>query len=195
MAHISGLVVTGEASSPFEYCDVVTTTTHKSLRGPRSGMIFFKKDERKFDAKINFAVFPMLQVGGGDFCDKAAAPRGFLRQAAAPLGFPLCPSSPSSLSLSLSLSHPSFHPPSQGGPHEHQIAAVATQLKEAMTPEFKQYIQQVKKNAQSLAKALMDKGHVLATGGTENHLILWDLRPHGVTGSKMEKMCDLRTDN
>lgn len=62
MAHISGLVVTGEANSPFEYCDIVTTTTHKSLRGPRSGIIFFKKDERKFDDKINFAVFPMLQV-------------------------------------------------------------------------------------------------------------------------------------
>jgi glycine hydroxymethyltransferase len=62
MAHISGLVVTGEANSPFEYCDIVTTTTHKSLRGPRSGIIFFKKDERKFDEKINFAVFPMLQV-------------------------------------------------------------------------------------------------------------------------------------
>lgn len=78
----------------------------------------------------------------------------------------------------------------QGGPHEHQIAAVATQLKEAMTPEFKTYIQQVKKNAQALAAALMARGHVLATGGTENHLLLWDLRPHGVTGSKMEKLCD-----
>lgn len=59
-----------------------------------------------------------------------------------------------------------------------------------MTPEFKQYIQQVKKNAQALAKALVAKGHVLATNGTENHLILWDLRPHDITGSKMEKICD-----
>merc|ERR1712157_399181 len=77
MAHISGLVATGEAASPFEYCDVVTTTTHKSLRGPRSGMIFFRKDERGFEPRINQAVFPALQ----------------------------------------------------GGPHEHQIAGVATQLK------------------------------------------------------------------
>jgi glycine hydroxymethyltransferase len=74
MAHISGLVATGEAANPFEYCDVVTTTTHKSLRGPRSGMIFYRKDERGFEDKINNAVFPALQ----------------------------------------------------GGPHEHQIAAVAT---------------------------------------------------------------------
>eukprot|EP00051_Salpingoeca_urceolata_P031742 m.12790 g.12790 ORF g.12790 m.12790 type:complete len:457 (-) comp4358_c0_seq2:121-1491(-) len=135
MAHISGLVATQEANDPFEYCDIVTTTTHKSLRGPRSGLIFFKK---KFEAAINFAVFPMLQ----------------------------------------------------GGPHQHQIAGVATQLKEAMTPEFKVYIQQVKKNCQALANALIAKGHRLATDGTENHLLLWDLRPHGVTGSKMEKICD-----
>ncbi|EDQ86091.1 uncharacterized protein MONBRDRAFT_11208 [Monosiga brevicollis MX1] len=138
MAHISGLVATQEANNPFEYCDIVTTTTHKSMRGPRSGMIFFKKDDRGFESKINFAVFPMLQ----------------------------------------------------GGPHEHQIAAVATQLKEVASPEFKQYIQQVKKNCKALAAALVEKGHALATGGTDNHLILWDLRPHGVTGSKMEKLCD-----
>ena len=62
MAHISGLVATGEANNPFEYCDVVTTTTHKSLRGPRSGIVFYRKDSRDFESKINFAVFPMLQV-------------------------------------------------------------------------------------------------------------------------------------
>ena len=99
----------------------------------------------------------------------------------------------------------------QGGPHEHQIAAVATQLKEVATPAFKTYIQTVKSNCQALAAALVEKGHVLATGkplrqhlatpgeqltsfppagGTDNHLILWDLRPHGLTGSKMEKICD-----
>jgi len=138
MAHISGLVATGEASNPFDYCDVVTTTTHKSLRGPRAGMIFFKKDERGFEAKINNAVFPALQ----------------------------------------------------GGPHEHQIAAIATQLKEVMTPEFKQYIQQVKKNAHALAEKLSELGYALATGGTDNHLVLWDLKPQGVTGSKFEKTCD-----
>ena len=138
MAHISGLVATGEASSPFDLCDIVTTTTHKSLRGPRAGLIFFRKDDRGFEAKINFAVFPSLQ----------------------------------------------------GGPHEHQIAAVATQLKEVMTDDFKAYIRQVKSNARAVGEALVSKGYTLATGGTDNHLILWDLRPQGVTGSKVEKLCD-----
>lgn len=138
MAHISGLVATGEHNSPFEYCDVVTTTTHKSLRGPRAGLIFFRKDERDFETKINQAVFPALQ----------------------------------------------------GGPHEHQIAGVATQMLEAMTPEFKMYIQQVKKNANALAEKLISMGYALATGGTENHLVLWDLKPQKITGSKFEKVCD-----
>eukprot|EP00588_Corethron_pennatum_P011339 CAMPEP_0194266126 /NCGR_PEP_ID=MMETSP0169-20130528/1133_1 /TAXON_ID=218684 /ORGANISM="Corethron pennatum, Strain L29A3" /LENGTH=471 /DNA_ID=CAMNT_0039006737 /DNA_START=74 /DNA_END=1489 /DNA_ORIENTATION=- len=138
MAHISGLVVTKECANPFEFCDVVTTTTHKSLRGPRSGMIFYRKDARGFEQRINNAVFPALQ----------------------------------------------------GGPHEHQIAGVATQLKECMTPEFKVYIQQVKKNAAVLAKKLVDLGYAIASGGTENHLVLWDLKPNKVTGSKFEKMCD-----
>lgn len=135
MAHISGLVATENAASPFTHCDVVTTTTHKSLRGPRSGMIFFKKS---LEQQINFAVFPMTQ----------------------------------------------------GGPHMHQIAAVATQLKEAQTEEFKVYVSQVIKNCQALCAALVEKGHVLATGGTDNHLMLWDLRPHDITGSKMEKICE-----
>merc|ERR1712176_148211 len=138
IAHISGLVATGEAASPFEYCDVVTTTTHKSLRGPRSGMIFFRKDERGFEGRINQAVFPALQ----------------------------------------------------GGPHEHQIAGVATQLLEVMTPEFHTYSKQVKKNAAALAARLASKGYTIASGGTENHLVLWDLKPQGITGSKYEKACD-----
>lgn len=138
MAHISGLVATKEQANPFEYCDVVTTTTHKSLRGPRAGLIFFRKDDRDFETKINQAVFPALQ----------------------------------------------------GGPHEHQIAGVATQLKEVMTPEFKVYAQQVKKNAQALSNKLTSLGYTIATGGTENHLILWDLKPQGLTGSKFEKVCD-----
>jgi len=138
MAHISGLVCTKECDSPFDYVDVVTTTTHKSLRGPRAGMIFYRKDERGFEPRINQAVFPALQ----------------------------------------------------GGPHEHQIAGVATQLKEAMTPEFKQYQQQVKKNAKALGAKLVGMGYTLATGGTDNHLLLWDLRPQKITGSKFEKTCD-----
>ena len=139
MAHISGLVATGEAANPFEYCDIVTTTTHKSLRGPRAGMIFFRKDEREFEKKINDGVFPGLQ----------------------------------------------------GGPHDHQIAAIATQLKEVATPEFKEYCIQIKKNAKALAEAMMAKGYKLCTDGTDNHLILWDVRPLGLTGSKIEKVCDL----
>ena len=139
MAHISGLVATGEAANPFEYCDIVTTTTHKSLRGPRAGMIFFRKDDRGFEKKINDGVFPGLQ----------------------------------------------------GGPHDHQIAAIATQLKEVATPEFKEYCIQIKKNAKALAEAMMAKGYKLCTDGTDNHLILWDVRPLGLTGSKIEKVCDL----
>merc|ERR1712216_180195 len=148
MAHISGLVATGEAANPFEYCDVITTTTHKSLRGPRSGMIFFRKgpvsDEPgapmyEYEDAINFSVFPSLQ----------------------------------------------------GGPHNHQIAGLATQLKEVATPELKAYAKQVRANAAALAKALVAKGYKMATNGTENHLMLWDLRPLGLTGSKMEKVFEM----
>ena len=145
IAHISGLVATGEAKSPFDTCDIVTTTTHKSLRGPRAGMIFFRKgpksdepDAPKYDYEdaINFSVFPSLQ----------------------------------------------------GGPHNHQIAGLATQLKEVASPEFKAYAKQVKANAAALCAFLVEKGYKLATNGTENHLMLWDLRPLGLTGSKVEKV-------
>jgi glycine hydroxymethyltransferase len=141
IAHISGLVATGNHPSPFEHCDVVTTTTHKSLRGPRAGMIFFKYSEKIPDIKerIDMAVFPGLQ----------------------------------------------------GGPHNHQIGALAAQLLEVSTPEFTEYSRNVVLNADALAKALQAKGHKLASDGTDNHLILWDLRPHGLTGSKVEKVCDL----
>merc|ERR1719201_1660795 len=126
--------------SPFQYCDVVTTTTHKSLRGPRSGMIFYKYSDKISDIKerINMAVFPALQ----------------------------------------------------GGPHNHQIGALAAQLLEVDTPEFKEYSKQVCENAKTLADTLMAKGHKLASDGTENHLVLWDLRPHGLTGGKVEKVCE-----
>merc|ERR1712156_816358 len=140
MAHISGLVASGMHPSPFEHCDVVTTTTHKSLRGPRSGMIFYKYSDKIPDIKerIDQAVFPALQ----------------------------------------------------GGPHNHQIGALAAQLKEVNSPEFKEYSKQVVENTQALAGALMEKGHKLATNGSDNHLVLWDLRPHGLTGSKVEKITD-----
>jgi len=140
MAHISGLVATGEQSSPFIDSDVVTTTTHKSLRGPRAGLIFYnKKRDPSLEEKVNYAVFPMLQ----------------------------------------------------GGPHNHQIAAIATQFKEVASPEFKEYSKQVRKNAKALAKGLIDRGHKLVSGGTDNHLMLWDVRPLELTGSKVEKACEL----
>merc|ERR1712178_583631 len=112
IAHISGLVATAQHPSPFEHCDVVTTTTHKSLRGPRSGMIFFKYQEKIPDIKerIEMAVFPALQ----------------------------------------------------GGPHNHQIGALAAQLLEVNTPEFKEYAKQVCENAKALGEALVSKGHKLA---------------------------------
>lgn len=154
MAHISGLVAAGEAAQPFEHADVVTTTTHKSLRGPRAGMIFFRRGpkpadrlqrgdpegaEYEFEEAINFAVFPSLQ----------------------------------------------------GGPHNHQIGALAVALRAAAAPEFKAYAKQVVANARALGAGLMARGYKLVTDGTDNHLVLWDLRPEGVTGSKMEKACDL----
>merc|ERR1719324_1351655 len=140
IAHISGLVATQQHPSPFEHCDVVTTTTHKSLRGPRAGMIFFKYSDAMPDIKerIDMAVFPGLQ----------------------------------------------------GGPHNHQIGALAAQLLEVNTPEFAEYSKQVVANSQTLAETLKAKGHKLASDGTDNHLILWDLRPHGLTGSKVEKVCE-----
>ena len=140
MAHISGLVATGEAESPFQWADIVTTTTHKSLRGPRAGMIFYRIKSRKdgsptgWEKSINEAVFPGLQ----------------------------------------------------GGPHEHQIAAIATQMKEVMTPEFKAYSVQVRKNMKAFGERLVSKGYNLVTGGTDNHLVLWNLNPLGLTGSKVE---------
>merc|ERR1739845_221150 len=140
IAHISGLVATKQHPAPFPHCDVVTTTTHKSLRGPRAGMIFFKYSEKLPDIKerIDMAVFPALQ----------------------------------------------------GGPHNHQIGALAAQLKEMGTPEFVEYSKNVVANAQILAETLKGKGHKLASDGTDNHLVLWDLRPHGLTGSKVEKVCE-----
>merc|ERR1712100_763306 len=141
IAHISGLVATKQHPEPFSYCDVVTTTTHKSLRGPRAGMIFFKYSDKIPDIKerIDMAVFPALQ----------------------------------------------------GGPHNHQIGALAAQLLEVNTPEFVEYSKAVIANSKALAEHLMANGHKLATDGTDNHLILLDLRPHGLTGSKVEKVCEL----
>uniref|UniRef100_A0A7S0RZ78 Serine hydroxymethyltransferase n=1 Tax=Chlamydomonas leiostraca TaxID=1034604 RepID=A0A7S0RZ78_9CHLO len=151
MAHISGLVAADVVPGPFEYADVVTTTTHKSLRGPRGAMIFFRKGVRKEDPKtkapinydiedkINFAVFPGLQ----------------------------------------------------GGPHNHTIAGLACALKQARGEEFKAYQTQVLSNSKALAAGLAKRGFKLVSGGTDNHIVLVDLRPKGVDGSRVERVLEL----
>lgn len=150
VAHISGLIVGQQIPSPFEYSDVVTTTTHKTLRGPRGGLIFYRKGLKGVDKKgkeihydledkINFAVFPTLQ----------------------------------------------------GGPHNHTIAAISATLKEAMSPEFKEYQIQVKKNAQVFAQELVKLGYTLVSGGTDNHLLLVDLRPVGIDGARVDAIAEL----
>ncbi|CAH0579353.1 unnamed protein product [Chrysodeixis includens] len=150
MAHISGLVAAGIIPSPFDYCDIVTTTTHKTLRGPRAGVIFYRKGVRSVKAngqkvmydienKINQSVFPGLQ----------------------------------------------------GGPHNHAIAAIATAMKQATTPEFVEYQKQVVKNAQRLCSGLVSRGYSIATGGTDVHLILVDMRSAGLTGAPAERILEL----
>ncbi len=135
MAHIAGLVAGGAHQSPVPCADIVTTTTHKTLRGPRGGLILAKEEYAK---KLNSAVFPGTQ----------------------------------------------------GGPLEHVIAAKAVCLKEAMQPEFKTYAQNVVKNAKVMASALLDEGFDLVTGGTDNHLMLADLRPMHITGKELQIRCD-----
>ena len=135
MAHIAGLVAAGLHPSPVPYADVVTTTTHKTLRGPRGGVILCKEEHAK---KIDKAIFPG----------------------------------------------------SQGGPLMHVIAAKAVAFGEAMKPEFKTYQEQILKNAKVLAQSLMDAGFQLVSGGTDNHLMLVDLRPANITGKEMEKRLD-----
>ena len=137
MAHIAGLVATGLHMSPIPYADVVTTTTHKTLRGPRGGMILASEESA---AKFNFnkAVFPGIQ----------------------------------------------------GGPLMHVIAAKAVCFKEALSDEYKAYMRDVKDNAAALAKGLTDRGFNLISGGTDNHLMLVDLRNMNVTGKECEKLLD-----
>ena len=137
MAHIAGLVAAGLHPSPIPYAHVVTTTTHKTLRGPRGGMILASQEmAEKFN--FNKAVFPGIQ----------------------------------------------------GGPLMHVIAAKAVCLKEALDDSFKTYQQNVAKNAQALAKGLMDREIKLVSGGTDNHLMLVDLTPYGQTGKAVEKLLD-----
>ena len=138
MAHIAGLVAAGEHPSPFPYADIVTTTTHKTLRGPRGGVILSSREFAK-EHKLNKAVFPGIQ----------------------------------------------------GGPLMHVIAAKAVCFKEALTPEFKQYQQQIVKNAAALADGLMSRGVKLISGGTDNHLMLIDLRDSDISGKELERRLDM----
>ncbi|XP_029191754.2 serine hydroxymethyltransferase, mitochondrial-like [Acropora palmata] len=149
MAHISGLVAGNVVPGPFEHADIVTTTTHKSLRGPRSGVIFYRKgikgykkngDPIKYDyaSKIDFALFPGLQ----------------------------------------------------GGPHNNAIAALCVALKQANSPEFKEYAQQILDNCQAMAKVFLDRGYTLVSGGSDNHLVLMDLRPLAIGGALAEKVLE-----
>ena len=135
MAHIAGLVAGGAHMSPVPYADIVTTTTHKTLRGPRGGLILAKEE---FGKKLNSAVFPGTQ----------------------------------------------------GGPLEHIIAAKAVCLKEAMSDDFKTYAHNIVSNAQVMAQALLEEGFDLVSGGTDNHLMLADLRPMHITGKELQIRCD-----
>ncbi|MFT5395000.1 MAG: glycine hydroxymethyltransferase [Gammaproteobacteria bacterium] len=133
IAHVAGLVAVGEYPSPVQIADVTTTTTHKTLRGPRSGLIMGKANE-EIQKKINFMVFPAYQ----------------------------------------------------GGPLMHTIAAKAVAFKEAMQPEFKTYIQQVKKNANVMAETFVERGLKIVSGGTDNHLFLVDMVEKGLTGKEVD---------
>lgn len=135
MAHIAGLVAGGAHMSPVPYADIVTTTTHKTLRGPRGGIIMGREE---FAKKVNSAVFPGTQ----------------------------------------------------GGPLMHVIAAKAICFQEAMQPEFSDYAHQIVKNSQALAAALLEKGFDLVSGGTDNHLMLADLRPLHITGKELQRRLD-----
>jgi len=135
IAHIAGLIAAGEMNNPVPIFDVVTTTTHKTLRGPRGGMIMCKKQHAK---AVDKAVFPGLQ----------------------------------------------------GGPHENAIAAKAVAFKEAALPEFKKYVVQIKKNAKILEEELKKRDYKLMFGGTDNHLLLIDVTPKGITGKEAEAALD-----
>jgi glycine hydroxymethyltransferase len=135
IAHINAFIASKLMNNPFEHCDIVTTTTHKALRGPRAGIIFYRK---RFESKINAAVFPGLQ----------------------------------------------------GGPHQNQIAAVAYQLRECMTDEFKEYSRQVLLNAKALAKCFIDLRYDIVTNGTDNHMFLINLKNKNKTGDEVEKLLE-----
>jgi glycine hydroxymethyltransferase len=135
IAHIAGLVVGGLHMSPVPYADIVSSTTHKTLRGPRGGMLLCKADHAK---KVDSSVFPGMQ----------------------------------------------------GGPHMHNLTAIAVAMAEADTPEFENYARQIVKNAKVMSEKLLEFGYDLVTGGTDNHLMVIDLRKKGIAGKKLAKALD-----
>ncbi|XP_028395978.1 serine hydroxymethyltransferase, mitochondrial-like [Dendronephthya gigantea] len=151
IAHISGLIAAQVIPSPFEHSHIISSTTHKTLRGARSGIIFYRVGEKatnkktgkkimyNFKEKIDFAVFPSLQ----------------------------------------------------GGPHNHAIAGVGVALKQALEPAFRDYQTQVLKNSKAMAQALLDRGYDLVSGGTDNHLVLVDLKSKGIDGARVERVLEL----
>lgn len=152
MAHPAGLIAKGLLSSPFDHCHFVTSTTHKTLRGPRGGIILMKKDfENPFQLKDLKGNIRMMS----NLLDMAVFPG------------------------------------TQGGPLEHVIAGKAVAFGELLSDEFTQYAHQVKNNAQAMAKALTDLGYQIISGGTDNHLMLIDLRNKGITGKKAQETLDL----
>ena len=150
MAHISGLVAGGVIPSPFSHSDVVTTTTHKSLRGPRGAMIFFRKGVRRIDKK-----------GVKEMYD---------------LERPI---------------NASVFPGHQGGPHNHTITALAVALHQAQTNEFKEYQKTILLNAKALAERLASMGYTIVGGGTDNHLVLLDLKNKHLDGARVERILEL----
>lgn len=151
MAHPAGMIAAGLLSSPFDHCHFVTSTTHKTLRGPRGGIILMKKDfENPFGLKDMKGNVRMMS----NLIDMAVFPG------------------------------------TQGGPLEHVIAAKAIAFGELLTDEFKQYMKQVQINAQEMASALVAKGYEIISGGTDNHLMLIDLRNKNITGKKAQETLD-----
>lgn len=146
IAHISGLIAAGAMQSPFPHADVVTTTTHKSLRGPRGAMIFFRRGVRSTDQKSGKQTLYDLE---------------------GPINF-------------------SVFPGHQGGPHNHTITALAVALKQTFAPEFKQYQHQVAKNAKALETEFKRLGYTLVSDGTDSHMVLLDLRPQSLDGSRVD---------
>lgn len=172
MAHVSGLVAAKVVADPFPYADVVTTTTHKSLRGPRAAMIFYRKGPKRpqvinkadgsvqmydYEKRINEAIFPGMQG--------KSSTRTTLRR----------------IQCTCHL----------GGPHNNAIGAVGVALKQVASEEFRTYAQQVVNNAKQLVQSLTEKGYTFVAGGTDTHLALLDLRPLGLDGAKVERVLEV----